>query len=222
MNEPSKQTRRLKQILGVVLLMVAALCLFPASELPPEPEMLAERSSPIAGQPIDGPVAAGDQPFRPKQLPPGATKEELAKSAPAPVAVEGYRSVTLDALSSFSYELDKKGGPAILPDGNLSRIPSRIQQYDEADVAISGFAVPITFEDERVRDFVLVKNQMLCCFGQVPKMNEWILVRMAEPISPTAEMPVTVLGQLLVGEIMEDGRVLGLYFMDGHQVKVMD
>ena len=49
---------------------------------------------------------------------------------------------------------------------------------------------------EDVVEFVLVRNQGACCFGVVPRMNEWIHVTMApETTAPYAvDIPITVFG----------------------------
>jgi hypothetical protein len=56
-----------------------------------------------------------------------------------------------------------------------------------------------------VTEFILLRNQGLCCFGTVPRMNEWVHVVMAEGThAPYAmDLPITVFGTLSVGEVYE-------------------
>jgi hypothetical protein len=54
--------------------------------------------------------------------------------------------------------------------------------------------VPVKIEKGMTTDFLLVKDQSLCCFGRMPRMNEWIGVRMAGDKSARfiGDRPVTV------------------------------
>ena len=56
-----------------------------------------------------------------------------------------------------------------------------------------------------VTEFILLRNQGLCCFGTVPRMNEWVHVVMEEGKSAPYAMdqPITVFGTLAIGEVYE-------------------
>ena len=64
------------------------------------------------------------------------------------------------------------------------------------------------------------EDQSMCCYGTVPKINEWVSVRMAEEgVKPVMDEPVTIHGTLKVGEfILENGYLVGIYEMDGQQM----
>ena len=57
----------------------------------------------------------------------------------------------------------------------------------------------------------------MCCFGTVPKINEWISIKMEDGAEPIMDQAVTLMGQLKVGE---DGERLprGYYEMLGDKM----
>ena len=86
--------------------------------------------------------------------------------------------------------------------------------------AVRGFMIPFKVDGEDVTEFLLVRNQFACCFGVVPKMNEWIHVKMAKgKVAPYAvDIPITVYGKLDCGELIEKGVVMSLYRMEATEV----
>ena len=49
-----------------------------------------------------------------------------------------------------------------------------------------------------------MRDQSMCCYGTVPKINEWVSVRMAEEgVKPVMDEPVTIHGTLKVGEVLK-------------------
>ena len=185
--------------------------------------------SPIAkGAPIDGsgdrkvpgarPLGGGVPGSAPMQrATPNLSKEELERVAPAPQLKDGWISAGFQVLSSYDYRLDEQGKP--LKD---ARIPAHIQAWNDKNIAVSGFMVPLGLDERGVYEFVLVKNQLLCCYGQVPNMNEWIHVKLKEPAAPTTERPVIVRGLFHVGEEFQDGQLLSIYRLDGVAIEVME
>jgi hypothetical protein len=68
--------------------------------------------------------------------------------------------------------------------------------------------------------FLLVKDQSLCCFGRMPRMNEWVSVTMkpGKAARVIQDQPVTVFGSIAVGEDMDKGEVLSIYRVDSEDV----
>ncbi len=144
-----------------------------------------------------------------KDLPPEMRKPDVP---PAPPAQEGYKSVGFLELSNYEYLLqDRIEGEAPPPD----QIPAAIRALDKQAVAITGFMMPIEIDNRRVRSFLLVKSQLLCCFGVPPKMNEWIYceMRMGKMAEYVQDVPTIVTGELHVGEELQDGYVMSIYRM---------
>jgi len=64
-----------------------------------------------------------------------------------------------------------------------------------------------------------MRDQSMCCFGTVPKINEWVSVRMTgKGIKPVMDQAVSLVGTLKVGAIRENGYLVGIYQMDGERM----
>ena len=93
---------------------------------------------------------------------------------------------------------------AILPPGLVTgdEIPRAIRDFDGRRAAVSGYVMPIRMQARGVTEFLLVRDQLSCCFGLSPEMNHWIHVTM-----PRSELRsnifqiITVQGTLRVGEL---------------------
>jgi hypothetical protein len=168
----------------------------------------APGESPTPSLPTDSGRPA---PFGAKPVPKNMTREELLKVADRPAARDGYQSLSFNDISSYPYREDKDGKP-------LDKVPDEIKKLDKQQVAISGFMVPLGLSNEGVKDFILIKNQMLCCFGQPPKLNEWIMVRSSKPMKATVEVPIVVLGSLQVGEEYVQGQLASLYRLQAESI----
>ncbi|HVT71826.1 MAG TPA: hypothetical protein VHD61_01710, partial [Lacunisphaera sp.] len=65
-------------------------------------------------------------------------------------------------------------------------------------------------------EFLLVKDPMLCCYGVMPRLNEWVVVRMVgDGVKPLMDVPLTFEGKLRVGEMFENNYLTGLYLLEG-------
>lgn len=235
--------------MGVLLLiLLCTLVFFPPSSFKTALEAKRHPQIPvnaIQGAPIDGsadllpgggaaagstagasegqhPVGMpGSAPFVGKPMPAGISMEELAAPAPEPEALPGHQPLTFGYLSSFPYEVNDDGTVAELPDGTKSRVPESFLQLDGSQVSLSGFMVPLALDGSEVTDFVLVKNQLLCCYGQAPRMNEWVFVTMQKPVTVNVDKPIAVSGTLSVGEDKVASQVLSIYRLQGHTVQEM-
>jgi len=79
--------------------------------------------------------------------------------------------------------------------------------------------LPTKFKDGRVTEFLLMKDQSGCCFGAMPRINEWIIVKMgAGGLAPLMDTPLTLVGRLKVGEVFEEGYLSGLYELAGERL----
>ena len=81
---------------------------------------------------------------------------------------------------------------------------------------------PVDFDSDGVRSFSLTAIPGGCCYGMVPRLNEWIVVTMPE--GERAEYayyePVTCKGELEVGEVAADGVVVSLFRMTPDEVDI--
>ena len=83
-------------------------------------------------------------------------------------------------------------------------------------VAVTGFMLPVRMEEGLVKEFLLVKDPMMCCYGMMPRINEWVVVKMnGKGVAPLMDVPITFEGTLSVGQIYEGGYLTGLYLLKG-------
>lgn len=128
-----------------------------------------------------------------------------------------FYKVSFKALGGFEYEVPDPEVIRAQPDPTKvpeNQVPEQLMSINDNPVLLAGFMVPIDLDGTgKVRSFALTQDQMFCCYGVPPKMNEWVMVEMEE--GHTAEYkldaPVAVYGTLKVGEEIEDGYVLSLY-----------
>ena len=179
-------------------------------EAEPEPE---------AKPPADeAPLAAATEP--PPNLVELVQPIVEARDALLPEVIEGYEGVSFDKLASFAYEvpLDPVTNKVELAKLN-AQIPDRIKLLDKKPVAIRGFMLPLKVENGLVTELLIMRDQSMCCFGTVPKINEWINIRMAgEGVQPIMDQPITLMGQLKVGEVLENDYLVGIYEMEGDRM----
>jgi len=129
-----------------------------------------------------------------------------------------YLELTFDKLAGWVYEFPEN--PAQKPQ-RPDPVPGSLSKLTGTDVAIRGFMIPYKVEGEDVIEFLLVRNQSACCYGVVPKMNEWLHVKMAPgKKAPYAlDIPVTVYGKFDAKELITDGVVMSLFRIESTEVE---
>lgn len=126
-----------------------------------------------------------------------------------------HLDLTFDDLASYRYEYPEDG-----KNPKKDQIPAKILKLDGKRIAIKGFMIPLRNDGEDVVEFVLARNQNACCFGIVPAMNEWIHVTMdPDEVAPYAiDVPITVFGELDVGETYENELLMSIYRLASDRV----
>ena len=135
-----------------------------------------------------------------------------------------YQPVGFDKLSSFRFIVThqmvdgtKAAHSASLE--TLGQIPDDIKALNDQAVCIRGFMLPMKYQGNLTTDFLLLRNQSLCCYGVTPKISEWVVVRMAaRAVKPVMDEPVAVCGILHVGDVRENGDLVGIYRLDGDRL----
>jgi hypothetical protein len=160
-------------------------------------------------------------------VPVSATPAPVAPAAAAaasdkPMVFEktasGYDAVGFDFLSGFEFNPPDydPSAPDAKPPSGADQIPANVKALDQRKVAVTGFMLPTKMEGSLVVEFLLVKDAMMCCYGAMPRVNEWIVVKMTgKGVKPLMDIPVTFEGKLTVGEMFENGYLTGLYLLDG-------
>jgi hypothetical protein len=110
--------------------------------------------------------------------------------------------------------------PALQRNGERKRIPWEVMALDGQFVRVRGYMMPTRQTEEgRATECVIVRNTLVCCYGQSPGPNEWVLVKVREPGAVVLEnVPLFFYGRLHVGEIYENGAFAGLYRLDCDRV----
>jgi len=138
--------------------------------------------------------------------------------------IPGYRTITFSTLAGFDFALtpDLAGGttnPAEIAVQALAQIPSGVRSLDAGKVAIEGFLLPVKMNNGRAVEFLLMRNQSMCCYGVPPKINEWITVQVnGQGVQPVMDQPIAVAGMLHVGPIQDNGSLAGIYRLDADKV----
>lgn len=166
----------------------------------------------VGKEPLPGHGESRDGRSLPKLVP----LKDLQKQAEQPKEPGKYLNLTFAKLGNYKYVFPEIGAAAKA----TNQIPESVVALSGKDVEIKGFMIPIRAKDEDVLEFVLVVNQLACCYGVVPKMNEWLHVTMADDKkAPYAvDLPITVRGKLDVGELWENGIVMSLYRIECEEV----
>lgn len=145
-------------------------------------------------------------------------------SAPLANAPAGYTAVGFDKLASFAFDVSDD---LLLPGTNAvevsatidKKIPAPVKALDKQAVALTGFMLPLKVEAGTVTEFLIMRDQSMCCYGTTPKINEWVSVKTVKNgVKPLMDQPVTVIGKLHVGEIRENGYLSGIYQMDAEKL----
>jgi hypothetical protein len=123
----------------------------------------------------------------------------------------GRLDITFDDIK-FDMQKDEPFDRGMLTD--------RIEQLHGRDVRIRGYILP-SFQQRGITEFVLVRDNLECCFGPGAALFDCIVVHM-EPgrdISYTVR-PVSVEGTFAIEELKGAGGThLAIFRMTGHRVR---
>jgi hypothetical protein len=172
---------------------------------PPPAAPAAAARQPAAGGDVAAanPPAAGDQPKGGLRDKP----ESGLRDQPA----GGLRDISFDDVK---LEI-QKGDPF-----TRDLLPTRVTALENTRVRIRGYILP-SFQQTGLTQFVLVRDNMECCFGPGAALHDCVVVRMLPGKTAAFSIrPVAVTGRFRVEELRgPDGRHLAIYSMDGEQVQ---
>ena len=160
------------------------------------------------GAALDGGLAA---------LPPGTPNLPImpATEPEVPAATEkglpdGVQPISFQSLSLLDADVDGLLDLIFNPvgeDGQKPKtefeFPESAQVLDGARVAIVGYMIPLDWVEgeDRITSFMLVRDFAQCCFGGMPRPDEWIdvITPLGESAGFYAYRPIRVIGKLRVG-----------------------
>lgn len=141
-------------------------------------------------------------------------RAELSQELDSAPQREGYISLSFSTLADFECS------EAV--SGETPKIPEEILDLDQKTVGITGFMVPIELEAEKVSRFILLRNQLLCCYGEEPAINEWVYVALDKPVPPVVDKAIAIYGRLESSPDVVDGQLVSLYRMNGHSLQILE
>ncbi len=175
------------------------------------------------GAALDGGLAA---------LPPGTPNLPVMPAAEpeVPAATEkglpdGVQAISFQSLSLLDADVDGLLDLIFNPVGEDGQetetdfeFPESAQVLDGKRVAIVGYMIPLDWVqgEDRITSFMLVRDFAQCCFGGMPRPDEWIdvITPIGESAGFYAYRPIRVIGKLRVGlDRPTDAMVSSVYQM---------
>ena len=204
---------------GVCALVALAGCeqsSYSSSPEKPEPVRVADAvASESAGESDEpaspSPAEAADSPTA--EAPDASTAEPEPSAAAA--APDRSKQPTKDlTFDDIKFDIEK--------DGKFERsmLTTEIEDLVGRNVRIRGYILP-TFQQSGIRNFVLVRDNMECCFGPGAALYDCIVVDMVDGQSTDfTTRPVAVEGKFGIQELLDfDGVVRAIYHLEGKAVK---
>jgi hypothetical protein len=165
-------------------------------------------------------TGCGSEPATADPATPGVTDATAAK--PRPKLLPGAKTKVLERAGDRPYDKTFDDLRFEMDPGEPFRremLTEAIEALAGQPIRIRGFILP-TAQKRGIRQFVLVRDNQECCFGQGAALFDCVLVEMRE--GATAEYtirPVAVSGTFDVREFIgPDGRHLAIYHIDGESV----
>ncbi len=121
------------------------------------------------------------------------------------------KEVTFDDIA-----LDlKKGDPY-----DASLLTDKVKALDGKTIRLRGYILP-SFQQTGIKQFILVRDNMQCCFGPGALLHDCVVVELVAPATTSYTVrPVSVEGNFTIHELKgPDGNYLAIYHLDGTKVK---
>lgn len=91
-----------------------------------------------------------------------------------------------------------------------------VKSWNGKKAIVTGFMLPTKLENGsgKAVEFLLMANQMACCYGAVPNMNDWVIVKIPKGVPITQDIPISFRGTFKVSPAFESGYLTGIYELD--------
>lgn len=165
-----------------------------------EPEKVAPQQEPKAASDDSSSQSAADK---------ASVAKPAAETRPTAIADITFDDIKFDIQPDEPFE--------------RSMLTEKIEKLGGRRIRIRGFILP-SFQQTGLTQFVLVRDNLSCCFGPGAALYDCIVVEM-EPGKSTdySLYPVAVEGTFSVKEFKDpgdpDGKTLAIYHLDGESVR---
>lgn len=175
----------------------------------------------VAPSVASGSPSAATAPGSPNLLP-GAQTADLLPKKPMLLVKERDFTKGPDGTLRVSYDdidlLKVLNMDPVTPDA-VQMMPSWLRNLDGKRIRIRGFMYP-TFIESGITEFVLARDNEICCFGRDPKIYDLIhvLLREGQSTKYIQNRPFDVVGTFRIEPLIEGGKYFGLYRLEDAQV----
>jgi len=146
---------------------------------------------------------------------PAAELPVESKLVPVAAAAENEETTTrVTTFDDVKFDM-KKGDPFL-----RTMLPAKIEQMKGTKIRIRGYMLP-SFKQKGITEFVLVRDNMECCFGPGAALYDCILIHMSPGSSASfSTRPITVEGVFTIEEFKDpDGKHLAIYRLDANSAQ---
>jgi len=135
----------------------------------------------------------------------------LIPLAAVAVAADAAKEITFDDI-----KLEMQKGETY----DSSKLTDKVRGFDGKPIKIRGYILP-SFQQNGIKQFILVRDNMECCFGPGALLHDCVVVEMIAPATTSySTRPVSVEGNFSIRELKApDGTYLAIYHLDGKEVK---
>jgi hypothetical protein len=140
-----------------------------------------------------------------------AVVDEQPAPAPEPAQAERTRDISFDDVK---FDIEKG------EEFKRSSLTDKIEALDGKPIRIRGYILP-SFQQSGLTQFVLVRDNLSCCFGPGAAIYDCVIVEMKPGKSTDYSLyPVAVEGTFAIREMLDpDGKTVAIYHLDGESVR---
>lgn len=142
-----------------------------------------------------------------------AALEKANEKAPAKKKGEERLGINFTDLSFVPAReaVDAKTGQPKYDD----QAPDNIKALNGRTVRIRGYMLPVRMEGNEVREFMIMPNQLSCCYGGTPRFWEFVVSeKKGDAVPNLMDTLLTFEGVLKVGDVFENGYWTQFYTLE--------